>query len=277
MKAIEAKEIYHSYEFEGSKNFSLNGISLDISVGEFAAILGHNGCGKSTLVKHFNALIPLQQGKLSVAGFDVGCKANTRKIRRACSMVFQNPDNQFVSTIVKEDIAFGLKNYDTPYEKIPEITANVLKEVGLAGFEDRSPHMLSGGQKQRAAIAAVLAVDPDIIIFDEATAMLDPMGRREVLETMKHLHEEKQKTVIMISHYVEEAVFSDRIFLIHDGRIIADGTPREILTEPELLMRAGLLPPLAVRIYYELKMKGVVLERCPLTNEELAEEICLLK
>jgi len=277
MKAIEAKEIYYSYEFEGSKNLSLDGISLCVEQGEFVAVLGHNGCGKSTLIKHFNALIPLQHGELTVAELDARNKANVYKIRKECGMVFQNPDNQFVSSVIKEDIAFGLENFDTPEEEIPKKIAEVLRIVGMEGYENKSPHMLSGGQKQRIAIAGVLAVEPDIMIFDEATSMLDPEGRREVLETMKRLHEEEHKTIIMISHYVEEALFADRVCLIHDGIIIADGNPRQILTDERQLFLAGLLPPIAVRVYIDLKNAGIQLQNCPLTNEELVEEICRLK
>lgn len=276
MKAVAAKEIYYSYEFEGSKNRSLNGVSLTIEQGEFVAILGHNGCGKTTLVKHFNTLIPLQQGELTVAGMDAKDKTSQRTIRRECGMVFQNPENQFVSSVIKEDIAFGLENFDTPQAEIPAKIASALKTVNMEGYEDKSPHMLSGGQKQRIAIAGVLAVEPEIIVFDEATAMLDPEGRREVLETMKRLHEEENKTVIMISHYIEEALFADRVCLIHEGKILADGSPREILTDPELLIRAGLFPPLAVRVYFDLKTAGVYLQNCPLTIDELVEEICRL-
>ena len=277
MKAIEAKEIYYSYEFEGSKNLSLDGVSLCVEQGEFVAVLGHNGCGKSTLIKHFNALIPLQHGELTVAELDARNKANVYKIRKECGMVFQNPDNQFVSSVIKEDIAFGLENFDTPEEEIPKKIAEVLRIVGMEGYENKSPHMLSGGQKQRIAIAGVLAVEPDIMIFDEATSMLDPEGRREVLETMKRLHEEEHKTIIMISHYVEEALFADRVCLIHDGIIIADGNPRQILTDERQLFLAGLLPPIAVRVYIDLKNAGIQLQNCPLTNEELVEEICRLK
>lgn len=277
MTAIDAKDIYHSYEYEGSKNCSLNGISLSVEDGEFVAILGHNGCGKSTFVKHINVLVPLQKGELTVAGMDAKGRSNLRNIRKNCGMVFQNPDNQFVSSVIKEDISFGLKNFDTPSDEIPAKVTAALKAVGMEGYENKSPHMLSGGQKQRIAIAGVLAVDPDIVIFDESTAMLDPEGRQEVLETMKRLHDEEHRTVLMISHYVEEAVFADKIYLIHDGEILAGGSPREILTEPELLMRAGLLPPTAVKVYYDLKAAGIQLSRCPLTNEELAEELCRLR
>ncbi len=275
MKAIEAKGINHSYEFEGSKKLSLNGVSLSVEQGEFVAILGHNGCGKSTLVKHLNALIPLQQGELTVAGLDAKSRANVYKVRRECGMVFQNPDNQFVSSVIKEDIAFGLENFDTPEEEIPKRIAEALRTVGMERYEN--PHMLSGGQKQRIAIAGVLAVEPDIIVFDEATSMLDPEGRREVLNTMKRLHEEEHKTIIMISHYVEEALFADRVCLIHNGIIIAVGTPRQILTDEGQLFLAGLLPPIAVRVYIDLKSAGVQLQNFPLTNEELVEEICRLK
>ncbi|MFB0920702.1 MAG: energy-coupling factor transporter ATPase [Oscillospiraceae bacterium] len=276
MNSIEAKAICHSYDYEGSENLSLKSVSLTVKRGEFVAILGHNGCGKSTLVKHFNALIPLQRGELSVAGLDAYGKTNVRKIRQTCGMVFQNPENQFVSSVIWEDIAFGLENFGTPKDKIPEKIAAALKAVGMEGYENKAPHMLSGGQKQRIALAGVLAVDPDIIIFDEATAMLDPEGRGEVLEAMRHLHDEKQKTIIMISHYVEESVFADRIFLIHNGEIIAEGSPQEILASPELLMQAGLLPPYSVRVFFDLKNAGIFLAKCPLTNEELAEEICRL-
>lgn len=277
MKAVEAKEILHSYESPGSQNRSLNGVNLSVDQGEFVAILGHNGCGKSTLVKHFNALIPLQQGDLTVAGLDAKSSVNVYKIRRDCGMVFQNPNNQFVSSVIKEDIAFGLENFGTPAEDIPGKIAGALKIVGMQGYDEKSPHMLSGGQKQRIAIAGVLAVEPDIIIFDEATSMLDPEGRREVLETMKRIHDEKNRTIIMISHYVEEAMFADKVCLMSNGKIIAEGTPREILTAPALMMQAGLLPPTAVRAYIDLKNAGVLLQDCPLTNEELVEEICRLK
>ena len=273
MDAVCAEKLIHSYAFAGSKRRSLDGISLTVKRGELVALLGRNGCGKTTLARHLNALIPVQSGELTVAGLDAKGSANLWKIRRACGMVFQNPDNQFVSSLVEEDIAFGLRNFGTPEKDIPEKVRRALESVGMGGFEKRSPQLLSGGQKQRIAVAGVLALEPDILIFDEATAMLDPEGRREVLDTIDRLHRQGH-TILMISHYIEEAVFSDRVLLIHDGRILAQGKPREMLTDPELLRQAGLTPPMPVRAYYDLKAAGIVLSRCPLTVEELVEELC---
>lgn len=273
MKMIEGKNISHSYEFEGSVNLSLEGVSITVQKGELVAILGHNGSGKSTLAKHFNTLLPLQQGTLTVAGLDANESANFWEIRRKCGMVFQNPDNQFVSSVVEEDIAFGLENYDTPQEQIPERIDRALQVVGMSGYEKKSPHMLSGGQKQRIALAGVFAVNPEIIIFDEATTMLDPEGRRELMETIRRLHRDHCKTIILITHYLEEAVIADRVCLLKEGRVVAQGTAREILTDRNLLDEAGLLPPLPVQLYYDLKEEGIILERCPLTGEELVEEL----
>jgi energy-coupling factor transport system ATP-binding protein len=191
-------------------------------------------------------------------------------------MVFQNPDSQFVSTLVSEDVAFGLENYGTPRSEISGRVKNALELVGMAGFENRAPHTLSGGQKQRVALAGVLALSPDIIIFDEATAMLDPDGRREVMEQILRLHL-SGKSLVLISHYVEEAVLADRVYLMHDGEILASGKAREMLTNPALLRATGLLPPLPVRLYYDLKAAGAELPFCPLTNEELVEGLCALK
>ena len=192
-------------------------------------------------------------------------------------MVFQNPDTQFVSSIVEEDVAFGLENYGVSYDEIPERVSEALNAVGMTGYEKRSPSMLSGGQKQRVALAGVLAVEPDILVFDEVTSMLDPDGRREVLSAIKRLHEEKRKTIVMITHYIDEAVFADRVYFMHNGKMLASGTPREMLTDLELLKSTGLTPPLPVRMYYDLMEKGIVLPFCPLTNEELTEAICRLK
>lgn len=273
MKMIEGRNISHSYAFEGSKELSLDGVSITVRRGELVALVGHNGSGKSTLAKHLNALLPLQKGSLSVAGLDARENANLWEIRRKCGMVFQNPDNQFVSSVVEEDIAFGLENYDTPAEQIPERIEKALQAVGMAGFQERSPHLLSGGQKQRIALAGVFAVDPDIIIFDEATSMLDPEGRRELIDTICRLHQELHKTIVLITHYMEEAVIADRVCLLKEGRIIAQGSPRDILTDRALLGEAGLLPPLPVQLYHDLRDAGISLDRCPLTGEELVEEL----
>lgn len=277
MGIIEAVNLVHSYEYEGSQNRSLDGISITVQDGELVAILGRNGCGKTTFVKHINVLLEVQDGELTVAGLDARNAVNIWQIRKACGMVFQDPNNQFVSSVVEEDIAFGLENYDTPASEIPAKVSRALSIVGMDGFEKKSPHMMSGGQKQRIAIAGVLAINPDIIVFDEATAMLDPEGRQEVLATIRKLHDEEHKTIIMISHYVEEAVFADRVVLLRNGKLLSEGTPRDILTDPELLGSTGLTPPLAVQIYYDLKAAGVTLAACPLTNEELVEALCLLQ
>ncbi|MEG0778053.1 MAG: energy-coupling factor transporter ATPase [Oscillospiraceae bacterium] len=275
MQKIIGKNIFHAYGAVGSEAFALNGVNFTVGDGELVAILGHNGCGKSTLVKHLDALIPLQSGELSVSGIDVRDKKKMWELRRRVGIVFQNPDNQFVSSVVEEDIAFGLENYGIPANEIPGKVKAALALVDMSGYEKKSPHMLSGGQKQRIALAGVLAMEPDIIVFDEATAMLDPQGRNEVLSIIERLHRE-QRTIIMISHYVEEAVFADRIYLMHDGKILAGGTPRELLGDPELLLKTGLLPPLAVRAYFDLRAAGIVLSKCPLTNSELVEEVCRL-
>ena len=266
-----------SFTYEGSARPSLDDVSLHIRPGEFVAILGHNGCGKSTLAKHLNALLPLQSGKLTVAGIDVSRESEIWKLRQKVGMVFQNPDNQFVSTIVSEDVAFGLENYALSEAEIPQKVSEALAAVGMAGFEKRSTHMLSGGQKQRIALAGVLAMDPEILVFDEVTSMLDPSGRQEVLDTIWRLHRRHHRTVVMITHYVEEAVAADRVYLLHHGKITAEGTPREILTVPALLYAAGLTPPVPVRLYHDLAERGIQLPECPLTNEELVEELCRLQ
>ncbi len=277
MDIVGASGLFYSYEFEDSHNRAIDGISLRIRQGEFIAILGQNGCGKTTFVKHLNVLLPVQGGELTVAGLDARSRVNTWKIRKKCGMVFQDPNNQFVSSIVDEDIAFGLENFNTPANEIPGKVKKALHLVGLAGYEKRSPHMLSGGQKQRVAIAGVLAVDPDIIIFDEATAMLDPEGREDVISTIRKLHDEEKKTIIMITHYIEEAVCADRVILFCEGKLLADGSPRNILTNPELLSRTKLTPPQAVRAYFDLKEAGVAIQTPTLTNEELVEALCQLK
>lgn len=274
MGIIETDDL--SYSYEDAQKKALSKINISIEKGEFIAVIGSNGCGKSTLAKHINVLIPVSQGSLTVAGLDASLKRNVWEIRRQCGMVFQNPDNQFVSSIVEEDIAFGLENYDYPEEKIESRVKEVLEAVDMQGSEKRSPHMLSGGQKQRIAIAGVLAVNPNIMIFDEVTTMLDPSGRAEVLSTIKKLNKTENKTVIMITHNIEETILADRIIVMDSGRVIACAPPEEVLTNKNLLERAGLTPPLPVKIYYELRENGIELPKCPITNEELTELLCRL-
>lgn len=273
MEMINANELVYAYDEQDGARRSLDGISLTVDKGELVAVLGHNGCGKTTLARHLNALLPVQEGELTVAGCDARDENRVWQIRKSCGMVFQNPDNQFVSSFVEEDIAFGPRNFGADEADIPEKVRSALAAVGMAGFERRSPQLLSGGQKQRIAIAGVLATDPDIMVFDEVTSMLDPQGRQEVLDTIKRLHA-AGKTIVMISHYIEEAVFADRVVLVHDGRKLAEGAPRDMLTDLELLRRTGLTPPLSVQAYYDLLDAGVKLELCPLTIEELVDEIC---
>ena len=263
-----------SFRYPDAGRDALSGVSLSIEAGSFIAVLGHNGSGKSTLAKLLNAILVPTEGTVTVKGMDTRSEENLLNVRRTVGMVFQNPDNQFVSTIVGEDVAFGLENYGVPENEIPARVAAALAAVDMAGYENRATHTLSGGQKQRVALAGVLALSPDILVFDEATAMLDPDGRQEVLRTIRRLHKEQHKTVVMITHYIEEAIGADRVYLIHNGKMIADGTAREMLTQPELLAAAGLTPPMPVQMYYDLKQAGIVLARCPLTLEELAEELC---
>lgn len=271
MNLIEAKSL--SYSYDNSERLALKEVSHTVAPGELVAVLGRNGSGKTTLACHLNVLLPVQKGELTVAGFDARDEQRVWQIRKSCGMVFQNPDNQFVSSYVEEELAFGMRNFGVSEKSIPERVSAALAEVGLEGFERRAPQLLSGGQKQRVSIAAVLATDPDIMVFDEATSMLDPQGRREVLDTIRKLHE-SGKTIIMITHYMEEAVMADRIVLLDGGRKIAEGTPREVLTKPELMTEAGLGLPFPVRVYYDLADAGVKLDRIPLTVDELVEEIC---
>ena len=275
--AVDGKGIAFRYGYDGGAAKALDGVDIHIHTGELVAVLGQNGSGKSTLVKHFNALLPLQEGELKVAGMDAGKEDDLWRLRRTCGMVFQNPDNQFVSSIVEEDVAFGLENYGTPEEDLPRQVRRALEQAGMAGSERRAIHSLSGGEKQRVALAGVLAMEPCVLVLDEVTAMLDPHGRREVLERIAQLHRERKRTIVLISHYVEEAVFADRVYLMREGRVLASGAPEEILTDLELLERAGLTPPLPVRIYYDLRKAGILLEKCPLTEEALVEALCRLR
>ncbi len=275
MNIITANNINHSYIFAQREIKSLKNISFKIEKGEFISIIGMNGCGKSTLVKHLNALIPLQNGELTIASLDCRNNKNIYKIRQKCGMVFQNPDNQFVSTVVKEDVEFSFKNHNIKYDD--KTIDDVLTLVGLKGFEKRDILTLSGGQKQRLALAGILCVKPDIIILDEATSMLSPNSRKEVLNIIQKLHKETDITFIMITQYAEETVNADRIIVMIDGKIIESGVPEEIYSNEELIEKSQISLPYCVKIYNDLKKTGIFLDECPLNNERLVELLCRLK
>lgn len=280
---IKGSRLGFSYFWDGESIPVFEQANIELKEGEWTAILGCNGCGKSTLVRLMNGLLPLQNGNLSVNGINAGNHANKWELCKICGMVFQNPDNQFVSSVLEEDIAFGLENAQVPEREVTSKVKAALELVGLEGYEKRSPSSLSGGQKQRAALAGVLALNPEILIFDEATSMLDPKGRREVLAKMKKLRD-CGKTVVMITHDVEEAVLADQVILMgcpngqkNPNTVLAQGSVREILTDSRLLIQVGIVPPMAVRMYEDLKLAGIELNRCPLTKEELAEALCRWK
>lgn len=269
---IEAGDLSFSYP---SSEPVLEGVSFCVQEGEVFAIVGGNGSGKSTLARHLNALIPLQSGTLKVAGWDASDPKNTYSIRRACGMVFQNPNNEFVSSVAEEDIAFGLQNFDFPESAMPQIISESLACVGLEGFEKRDPHYLSGGQKQRLAIAAVLALSPKIIVLDEATAMLDPEGRKQVMDLALSL-KKRDITVIMITHFVEEAALCDKVMVLSAGHVLALGSPEEVLVQKKILEKARLFPLLPTLSYNRLLEEGLISpSHPPLFKEGLWEAICL--
>ena len=251
----------------------LKGLDLTIPAGEFAAVLGHNGSGKSTLAKHFNAILLPTEGDVVVCGINTKDEDRLFDIRQQVGMVFQNPDNQIVATIVEEDVAFALENLGVPPEEIRRRVDEALKAVDMYEYREHAPHQLSGGQKQRVAIAGILAMRPEFIILDEPTAMLDPQGRREVLQTVKELNRDFGTTVVLITHYMDEAVQAGRVVVIDDGRILRDGTPKEVFTQVELLKSVGLDVPQVTELVYELRKAGVDLPLDILTEDECYEAL----
>ena len=252
-------------------------VNFEIDEGSFVAVLGHNGSGKSTLAKMLNALYVPTKGKILVCGIDTSDENRTYDIRSQAGMVFQNPDNQLVSTVVEEDVAFGPENMGVEPAEIRRRVDEALRVVRMSDHAESAPHMLSGGQKQRIAIAGVLAMQPKVMIFDESTAMLDPMGREEVLSTVRRINRERGITVIWITHFMEEAAQADRVIVMDDGCIVMDGTPREVFSRVDEVKRIGLDVPGMTELALELSREGLAIRTDILTVEEMAEEICRLK
>lgn len=275
---IEVNNVTFKYD-EDSKfqESALDGISLDIERGSFVAIIGHNGSGKSTLAKHLNALFVPSDGTVIVDGIDTRNEETVWQVRKTAGMVFQNPDNQMVATVVEEDVAFGLENIGVPSEEIRERVKNALETVGMSKFAKSSPYHLSGGQKQRISIAGVLAMQPKVIIFDEVTAMLDPAGRAGIIETAKKLNKEFGITIINITHYMEESIDADMIYVMNDGKCVAKGKPREIFGKTEFLTSIGLTVPIATQLAYSLSKAGINIPCNLLTIDEVAKALCQLK
>ena len=251
----------------------LKGVTLGVKKGEFLAVLGHNGSGKSTLAKHLNAILVPQSGKVLVEGLDTADENLLYKIRQKVGMVFQNPDNQLVATIVEEDVAFAPENLGVKPEEIQQRVDHALEVVNMSEFKEHAPHMLSGGQKQRIAVAGVLAMKPDLLVLDETTAMLDPVGRREIMETVKKLNRSEGMTVVMITHFMEEAAQADRVIVMDHGKAVMEGNPREVFSKVEEIKKLGLDVPQTTELCYALSKSGLDIEGSNLTVDECADSI----
>ena len=271
---ISVKDV--SFTYEEATEPALTGVTLDIREGEFLAVLGHNGSGKSTLAKLLNALYLPTEGTVTVCGIDTRDDDRLWDIRQQAGMIFQNPDNQIVATVVREDVAFGLENLAVPHDEMLTRIDEALAAVRMTEHAESAPHMLSGGQKQRVAIAGILAMQPRVIIADEATAMLDPSGRREVLSTIRRLNREKGITVVWITHYMEEAAQADRVVVMNHGQAVLSGDPREVFEQVDTLREMHLDVPHMTDLAQDLRKEGVPLPAGILTAEEMTEEVCKL-
>ena len=272
--AIEIDRLRCSYPAQNGEPIPVfDGLSLNIREGSFVAVLGRNGCGKSTLAKHMNAILLPEGGSVRVFGMDTSTE-DLLNIRRTVGMVFQNPDNQMVANVVEEDVAFAPENLGVPPDEIRRRVDAALAAVGMSEYREHAPHLLSGGQKQRIAIAGVIAMQPRCIVLDEPTAMLDPQGRAEVLSTIETLNREKGITVVLITHHMTEAVRAERVIVLHEGGVLADGTPKEVFPQVELLQNAGLDVPATTRLLYELNRQGASLPLDALSTEECAQALC---
>ncbi|MDY4634705.1 MAG: energy-coupling factor transporter ATPase [Candidatus Limivicinus sp.] len=261
------------YTYPGDQLESLCGVSLEIQEGSFVAVLGHNGSGKSTLAKHMNAILTPTEGKVTVCGIDSADEERLIQLRRNVGMVFQNPDNQIVANVVEDDVAFAPENLGVEPKEIRRRVDEALKLVGMYDKRQHAPHLLSGGQKQRVAIAGVIAMEPKIIVLDEPTAMLDPIGREEVISTVTRLCREKGMTVVLITHHMDECVGADRLIVMSNGRIVADGLPAEVFADIDLMEREGLAVPETTRLLYDLKQRGMDLPLTALDVDACAKEI----
>lgn len=261
------------YTYPGDDAESLKGVSLEIERGSFVAVLGHNGSGKSTLAKHLNAILLPTEGKVLIDGIDTADENNLLKIRSTVGMVFQNPDNQIVANVVEDDVAFAPENLGVEPAEIRERVDNALKAVDMYEFRLHAPHLLSGGQKQRVAIAGVIAMQPEVIILDEPTAMLDPKGRREVIDTVTKLCREKGITIVLITHHMSECIDADRLIVMSNGDVVADGTPQEVFSQVELMHSEGLAVPATTELMWQLNKKGFNLPLTALGIADCAEQI----
>ncbi len=271
MTVIQFEQVHFTYP--GEEHESLCGVDLQIEAGTFVAVLGHNGSGKSTLAKHMNAILTPTEGRVLVRGVDTADEERLLDVRRSVGMVFQNPDNQIVANVVEDDVAFAPENLGVAPEEIRRRVDEALETVGMSEFKQHAPHLLSGGQKQRVAIAGVLAMQPEIIVLDEPTAMLDPQGRREVISTVTRLCREKGMTVVLITHHMDECIGADRLVVMSNGRIVADGAPAEVFSRVELMEQEGLTVPETTRLLYDLNAEGLALPLTALEIDACAELI----
>ena len=277
---IKAKDVVYEYQkYDEDRNVcetkrAVDGVELDVKKGDFVAILGHNGSGKSTLAKHINALLLPSEGEIWVAGMSTKEEDHVWDIRQSAGMVFQNPDNQIIGTVVEEDVGFGPENMGIPTEEIWTRVEEALKAVGMYKYRKHSPNRLSGGQKQRVAIAGIVAMHPQCIVLDEPTAMLDPNGRKEVIRAVRALNMVEDITVLLITHYMEEVVHADKVIVMDEGKVVMQGTPKEIFSRVEELKALRLDVPQVTLLAHELKKKGLPLSDGILTIEELVNELC---
>ena len=282
MEMIHSENLIYEYDKRDEEgnitgtDRAIDGVDIDVPQGSFVAILGHNGSGKSTLAKHMNAILVPTGGTMWVDGRDTKDPAELWNVRQTAGMVFQNPDNQIIGTVVEEDVGFGPENLGVPTDEIWKRVEDSLKAVGMLEYRTHSPNKLSGGQKQRVAIAGVIAMEPKCIVLDEPTAMLDPNGRREVIEAVEKLQKEKNVTVILITHYMEEVIDADQVFVMDDGHIVMHGTPREIFSRVDELKRYRMDVPQVTMLAEELRQRGLDLPRGILRREELVEALCQL-